>query len=402
MAPRSGTAMAATTTRRTPEAVQTRLALAVADANWYTTDHLFGELQRPEIGTLLLHCIDYRNAWRRSPAPWSWGRSVYQDGPRLWRRDHVLPSGWMKQFPNFGMRPIRRSIDDWRRRFVPDSPLALVTTYPHYLYLRDLVRPDRHVYFNVDDYSLYWPRHAGRINALELQAVREADLTVCVSRLRRDQLRAAVPEASVKVHHLPHGTPRRALADAPRFEPAPAPIDLAVLPRPYLGYVGTLEDRLDWGLLARLADERPEASIILIGRLSPDQGPWRVEAERCLGRPNVHVLGWKTQGEIGDYVQAFDACLIPYRVDHPFNLACCPTKIMDYMGSGRPIVSIALPECRLYDHLFDVADDADGFLHAVSRLLALGPDDGRVAERHAWAEEHTCARTVERLLDWLP
>ena len=40
----------------------------------------------------------------------------------------------------------------------PTAPLALVMTYPHYLYLRDIVRPDRQVYFNIDDYALYWPR----------------------------------------------------------------------------------------------------------------------------------------------------------------------------------------------------------------------------------------------------
>ena len=49
---------------------------------------------------------------------------------------------------------------------------------------------------------------------------------------------------------------------------------------------------------------------------------------------------------------------MPYACDHPFNTACSPTKIMDGMGSGRPIVATSIPECRLYAHLFDVADDA--------------------------------------------
>src|SRR5207302_1209961 len=136
-----------------------------------------------------------------------WGRALTRSGPRTWQRDLVLPSGWMKRFPTLGMRPIGRSITAWRDRYVPDGRLALVMTYPHYLYLRDIVRPDIHVYFNNDDYSQYWPRCARRLNDLERQAVREADLTVCVSRLRSEELRAAVPEASAKIHHLPHGSP---------------------------------------------------------------------------------------------------------------------------------------------------------------------------------------------------
>src|SRR5262249_41360922 len=140
----------------------------------------------------LLKCIDYYNAWRRGAPPWAWGRALTPCGPGLWQRDLVLPSGWMKRYPRLGMRPIGRSIADWRARHAPDGRLALVMTYPHYLYLRDLVRPDLHIYFNIDDYSQYWPRIARRVNDLERQAVRESSLTVCASRLRCDELRAAV------------------------------------------------------------------------------------------------------------------------------------------------------------------------------------------------------------------
>jgi glycosyltransferase involved in cell wall biosynthesis len=400
--------MAVTSARRTPgvaaetEAVGARLALAVADANWYTTENLFGELQRPGVATLLLHCLDYYNAWRRGTFPWQWGRPLERQGPATWRREHVLPSGWMKRFPALGMRPIRRSIADWRARHAPGAKLALVLTYPHYLYLRDQLRPDLHIYFNIDDYSQYWPRCARRVNELERQAVREADLTVCVSRLRAEELRAAVPEAADRVRHLPHGAPSSTLAESPCARPGPPPDDLAGLPGPRLGYVGSLEDRIDWPLLDALATRFPGASVVLIGRLGALRGPWAADARRALSRPNVHALGWRPQGEIARYNRAFDVCLIPYRVDHPFNRVCCPTKIMDSMATGRPVVSTALPECLLYSHLFDVAADSGAFLDAVASILAAGSDDGRAADRHAWARAHSCRRVADQFLDWLP
>jgi len=43
--------------------------------------------------------------------------------------------------------------------------------------------------------------------------------------------------------------------------------------------------------------------------------------------------------------------LIPYAQNDRFNRACSPTKIMDGLGSGRPIVATAIPECRLYAYL---------------------------------------------------
>jgi glycosyltransferase involved in cell wall biosynthesis len=113
----------------------------------------------------------------------------------------------------------------------------------------------------------------------------------------------------------------------------------------------------------------------------------------------VHALGWRQQAEIARYYQAFDVCLIPYRLDHPFNRVCNPTKIMDAMGSGRPIVATALPECRLHCERFDVVDDAEAFSAAVGAILARNSDDGRAARRHAFALENTCNRMAERILD---
>ena len=397
--------MPCTATKREARAAtaQRPLALAVADADWFTTEHLFAEVRRPGVSTLLLSCLDYRNALRRGRFPRPWARRTVQRRSGLWHRELVLPSGWMKSFPSWGMRPIRRAVEEWRARHAPEGALALVMTYPHYLFLRDQLRPDYQLYFNIDDYSQYWPRRAATIHRLERLAVREADLTVCVSALRCEELRAAVPEAADRIRHLPHGAAAAVLAREPQHRPAPPPPDLAGLPRPILGYVGTLEDRMDWPLLRQVADAFPAASVVLIGRKARGgvRG-WLTDYRRCLARPNVHAIGWRSQEELGRYVSAFDVCLIPYRADHPFNRVCCPTKIMDYMGSGRPIVSTDLPECRLHDALFDVAATAEGFLAAIARIVAAGSDDGRAELRHAYAVDHSCARVVERLLDWLP
>lgn len=377
-----------------------RLALAVADVNWFTTENLFREVGRENVSTLLLDCSDYVNAWRRG-LPWR-GTPLRARGPHRWRREVVLPSGWMKRYPRIGMRPIASSILDWQRREVGESELTLVMTYPYYLFLRDQVRPARSVYFNVDDYSLYWPRHADRVNELERRAVRESDLTICVSRLRAEALRAIVPEASDRVRHLPHGAPSWFLTEHPWDRPAPAPADIAGLPRPLIGYVGSLEDRVDWRLLSRLSDAFPKASFVLVGKPGHKQrAPWYDECQAFLARSNVHLLGWRPQEQIALYNRAFDVCLIPYLTDHPFNQACCPTKIMDTMGTGRPIVATSLPECLLYDRLFHVAANERDYVESVRAILDSHSDDGRAGLRFEWAEANTCRKVADRLLDWL-
>src|SRR4051794_14132724 len=49
-----------------------RLALVVADANWFSTDNLFREVEQEGVATLLLRCQDFRNAWNRGQRPWDW------------------------------------------------------------------------------------------------------------------------------------------------------------------------------------------------------------------------------------------------------------------------------------------------------------------------------------------
>ena len=184
--------------------------------------------------------------------------------------------------------------------------------------------------------------------------------------------------------------------------PAHPPADIAHLPRPLLGYVGSMEDRVDWPLLERLATRFPSASLVLVGRIAAlGDEPWHQELRRVLALANVHAIGWRSKESIASYNRAFDIALIPYRVDHPFNIACCPTKIMDTMGSGRPMLSTDLPECRLYDHLFDVARSHEDFVDRAQSLLAAGSDDGRAARVHQHAARNTCAKVANRLLDWL-
>ena len=93
-----------------------KMALAVADVNWFSTENLFRAVRRESVSTLLLSCMDYRNAWRKGQRPWTtWGAPLQSRGLRHWRQDLVLPSGWMKSFPNLGMRPIARAVRTWRR-----------------------------------------------------------------------------------------------------------------------------------------------------------------------------------------------------------------------------------------------------------------------------------------------
>jgi teichuronic acid biosynthesis glycosyltransferase TuaH len=379
---------------------QSGLSLAVADVGWFNTENLFREVDRESVEVLLLKCVDWVNGWRKGYYPWSGDCRLRRSSDTLWEQQLVLPSGWMKRFPRLGMRPIAQSIRRWWRLQPAASRRGLVMTYPHYLYLHDQLRPDISLYYNIDDYALYWPGAADQIRSLERAMVSAADVTVCVSKLRADELRAVIPEATGRIHHVPHGAPTSFLAPQPLTRPRRAPADLAHLPRPYLGYIGSLENRVDWALLNRISTTFKAASIVVVGRVcDPVDEPWWNECEQFLSQPNVHAIGWRSQEALASYYQAFDVSLIPYLMDHPFNRVCNPTKIMDAMGSGRPIVATALPECRLHAERFHVAENRDEFVEAIRTILGNGSDDGRAGLRHSYALANTCHGIGERILD---
>ncbi len=92
-----------------------------------------------------------------------------------------------------------------------------------------------------------------------------------------------MPEAAARIRHLPHGAPTSALSPEPLDRPDHAPAAIAHLPRPLLGFVGTLGDRVDWPLLSRLAHAEPRGSIVLVGRLDGERpGAWKSDRDRCL------------------------------------------------------------------------------------------------------------------------
>ena len=119
-----------------------KLALAVADVNWFTTESLFRELDDASVGVLALRCMDYLNGWRNGIYPWSRACRPRPWGQGSVARDMVLPSGWMKSYPKLGMRPIARVIRDFWRGSARHSRRGLVMTYPHYLHLFDQLEPD--------------------------------------------------------------------------------------------------------------------------------------------------------------------------------------------------------------------------------------------------------------------
>jgi glycosyltransferase involved in cell wall biosynthesis len=91
--------------------------------------------------------------------------------------------------------------------------------------------------------------------------------------------------------------------------------------------------------------------------------------------------GWISPERIPAYLEKIDVGLLPLVQNTRFNLAKSPTKLFEYMASGRPIVASDIPSIReilnIGNAVFVRPDDAEDLARGVKELLA----DKNLAEK---------------------
>jgi glycosyltransferase involved in cell wall biosynthesis len=161
----------------------------------------------------------------------------------------------------------------------------------------------------------------------------------------------------------------------------PVAAELSSLPKPVLGYFGVIDERLDYALIDRLAGRFADGSVVFVGPLA------KVDPSELPRRPNLHWLGQRSYAELPSYVKGFDVCLMPFALNAATEFIN-PTKTLEYMAAGKPIVSTAVPDVvRNFTPIVHVAGSAEEFAQTVS--AALDPDDERIRAGMALARSST-------------
>lgn len=177
---------------------------------------------------------------------------------------------------------------------------------------------------------------------------------------------------------------------------APAEIvPLLASGRPIIGYFGALASWFDYELVMRLATERADFQILLIG-WDYDHSLQNYQLHLL---PNVTVIGPIDYQELPRYACWFTVSTIPFRINE-ITESTSPIKLFEYMALGQPIVTTALPECRKYRSVL-IGEDHDGFVRKIDEALVLRGDEAYGKVMHAEAEENSWeakARAIDALL----
>jgi glycosyltransferase involved in cell wall biosynthesis len=143
------------------------------------------------------------------------------------------------------------------------------------------------------------------------------------------------------------------------------PADIANLPRPLYGYIGVVDERIDYDLIAALAAANTGGSIVMVG-------PWtKVDPSTFPRRENLHWLGQRDYGLLPAYAKGFDVCLMPFALNEATEFIN-PTKALEYMAAGRPIVSTAIEDVVLqFEDVVKVARTREDFVTRCERAAQL-------------------------------
>jgi len=298
---------------------------------------------------------DWRNYRRLRPA---WGKPA---SPKLVRSLKVLPPGYVGQLEPLFRPYLQRQVQQWYRQLQTATGVApwVIVPYPFSVPWVRHLPSDRLIYYNLDDYVHYQPARKTKILAQEANLIQRSAMTLCLSQFQVEALRKRYPHRAAIIHHFPLGVAEDFINPDVGRSPQPNTV----------GYIGNLIDRVDWQLVYQVANSCPDLTFVFVGGLNDFPGdtqpqPWKTERAKALALPNVRHIEKVPQSEVTRHYWSFAVNWIPYDIHHTFNQASCPTKVMDSIASGRPVLSTDIPECRLYPGWIRV-------FHSVEEAIAL-------------------------------
>ncbi|MFO1076266.1 MAG: glycosyltransferase [Planctomycetota bacterium] len=233
------------------------------------------------------------------------------------------------------------------------------------------------VYNRSDKHSAFGEADQGLIAGLERELLTGSDGVLYSSRAF---LASELDLTGDRAHFLDHGVDTRHFAPRGRT----GALERLGIRRPIIGFFGGLDDYvIDFDLLERIAVERPDCTLVLIGDAT-------LPMDRLTRHANVKWLGFRPYAEIPDLGADFDVSIMPW-LDNDWIRCCNPIKLKEYLSLGQEVVTTYFPEVEHYRDFVHVARTGDDFLAHIDAVLAgaMAPGDRSALLAHATWDDRT-------------
>jgi glycosyltransferase involved in cell wall biosynthesis len=159
---------------------------------------------------------------------------------------------------------------------------------------------------------------------------------------------------------------------------------------PVLGYFGVIDERIDYALLAKLADARADWHVVMVGPTA------KVDPADFPQRPNLHFIGGRPYAHLPALTKGFSVAMMPFALNAATEYIN-PTKALEYMAAGRPVVSTALDEVKMnFGKVARIAESHAEFIAFCAREVE-APSRARIARGLKLAAENTWEANIAKM-----
>ncbi|WP_461464863.1 glycosyltransferase [Mucilaginibacter sp.] len=257
----------------------------------------------------------------------------------------------------------------------------------HYPDVGKLLGPDLTVYQCIDPLITPYDLKHGFVS--ELRLIKESDTVVCTSKA----LYLEKSKINSHTHLLPNAADLSHSSKA--LDPAlPVHHLLNNIPKPIIGYFGSIERRINYDLMLDVVKANPDKSFVFAGPLIKEHIP-----EWFFKTPNLYLTGHIPYSEMPQMVKGFDIAIIPFKKDE-VSATIFPLKLFEYLGAGKPVITTDFnPDLKDYTKdAVTFCADAIAFNQAINTTLATDNEQNK-AERQAVANENTWDASANRLVE---
>lgn len=250
-------------------------------------------------------------------------------------------------------------------------------------YLKELLKPALSIYYS-RDFMLavdYWKLHGTKLEPL---LIAKSDLCVANSTYLANYLKKYNPNS----FYVGQGCELDIFTG---LKDVAAPADTVNIPKPLIGYVGALQSiRLDIGLLAYIAKQKPDWSIVLVG---PEDDEFKKSELHSI--PNIHFLGPKPPTDLPSYIHAFDVCINPQIVNE-VTIGNYPRKIDEYLATGKPVVASKTEAMSIFSEYVHLASSKEDYIAMITQSLQEN-DPALQKQRETFATSHSWENSVKEI-----
>jgi glycosyltransferase involved in cell wall biosynthesis len=150
-----------------------------------------------------------------------------------------------------------------------------------------------------------------------------------------------------------------------------------------VGYIGSLDNRVDYELIAHLAEKLTDVKFEFVGRILE-----KSKVDRLDKLPNTKFWDAKRLEELPDFLKRFDAGIIPF-VKGDLTSGIYPMKINEYLAAGIPVVTTDFAAFPEFGKFISSASGYEAFTQSVVENLCNDTPEKRkqrivVAQGNSW------------------